>query len=749
MALVDLESDDAPPDRPPDDFVTFWLSQLARYEKDFNTWERRCGRIIRRYRDEREESTPVVRYNVLWSNVQTLSPAIYSRIPKPLVERRFQDSDPIGRYASTALERSLEVQSEVGYFDESMRRAVQDYLLVGRGVLWERYEPTYGEAEEDTAPPPVTYEKVCTDYVYWRDFRHSPARIWRDVWWIAKRDWLTKKEGIKRFGDKFANVPMKKRDDNDPVILGQDERTSEKACIWEIWDKNSRQVIFIAEGYKAEPLEVRDDPLNLSEFWPCPRPLYATTTNDTLIPVPDYLEYQDQARELDSLTGRIGALTKAVKVVGMYDASEKALVRLLNEGVDNTMVPVESWAAFSEKGGIAKSVDFMPLKDIVTALLELYNARDRVKQDMYEITGISDIVRGQASAGSAKTATEQRIKGQFANLRLQDRQTEVARFARDAIAITGEIVSEHFSPETIADMTNIMPLILDDVPEAPPMQMPPDAPPELAQMQAQQQQQMAEQQRQQQAQQIFAQAMELLRNDKLRTFRVDIETDSTIEPDAEEAKRAATELVTATLQGLTAAGEVIQFAPELVNPVGDLILFAYRKFRVGRSVEASLEEALEQIKTRLENPGPPPPDPKLEAEKIKAEAEGQKAQMGLQTEQMKQQGEAQKIQGQMQLNEQQLAIKQAELQLKREELELKRQEMAMQFEVDQQRMQMDAAMGEQKLALEGQRMSMDQEASAADHERGLEAGERKHELGMETMEAKAKAAKAQPKGGKK
>jgi hypothetical protein len=764
MTMIDTDQQDPPPERPPDDYVTFWMAQLDAYDKDFKEWERRSARIVRRYRDEREQYDTLTRFNILWSNIQTLSPALYSRIPKPLVERRFEDADPIGRTASQALERALEVTAEIGGLDASVRAAVLDYLLVARGVVWDRYEPTYGEVEPpeegaEAEPAPVTYEKVCTDYIYWRDFRHTPARIWPDVWWVAKRDWMTRKEGVKRFGKKFNNVPMKARDANDPVVDKQ--RKEQKACVWEIWDKQDRKVIFLADGYLDEPLEVKSDPLKLEGFWPCPKPLYATVTNDSLVPIPDYLEYQDQARELDSLSGRITALTKAIKAAGVYDKSVPSLVRLLQEGNDNTLFPVDSWTAFSEKKGLEGSISMLPIKDMAAVLESLYNSRDRIKQDLYEITGISDIVRGQGDA--KETATAQRIKGQFSNLRLQSRQTAVAEFARDTLAIAGEIIAEHFSPETIAQMTNIMPVIMEEIPEAPAQptapQQPPAGPPQgmpgqpgmeqgigmgapqppqpdPAQMQMMQQQ--AQQQRQMQAQQIFQEAMKLLRDDKLRTFRIDIETDSTIEPDAAEAKQAATELLTGVMQALSAAGPILQMAPELAKPIGDLTLMTYRRHRIGRAAEGALTEAVDQLVERLKNPPPPQPDPAMEAEKVRADAEMQKAQMGLQTEQMKQQGEAAKIQGQMALNQQQLEIKQQELIMKERELQLKERQMMIEMQMDEQRMQMEARQGQQQIDMKGREMEMQGEAM-----------EHKFSLDQQTREAKAREAQKPKPAGKK
>lgn len=476
-------SDQKPAEQTPAEFVKYWMDQLGAYDDEFKEWSSRCKKIIRRYRDERSEKSDGTvsggaRFNCLWSNVQTLQPAIYIKPPKPVAERRYLDKDPLARLASMTLERALEVQIDVGKLHKAMKKSVLDYLLCGRGTTWERYEPTYGEAvdipaaaeggEGGEAPRAVTYEMVCTDYVAWDKFKHSPAPGWEEVWWVSKEEMLTRKELRKRFtgtdpetGKPIADLIPLRDGASDKQSDREKKRKQPRACIQEIWDKTGREVIFIAPDYPNAPLERTDDPLRLQSFWPCQEPLYATLTNDCLVPVPDYVEYQDQADELDNLTNRIQALTDAVRVNGVYDASYPELKRILQEGVDNRMIGVKNYAEFAAKGGLEAAMDFVPIKDVVEALIQLYDARERTKQVMYEITGISDIIRGQSDPN--ETLGAQKIKGNFATLRLEDRKKEVARFACDAIRIKAEIISEQFSPEILAEMTGMMPVIMEEL----------------------------------------------------------------------------------------------------------------------------------------------------------------------------------------------------------------------------------------------------------------------------------------------
>lgn len=768
------------------EFAAYWRGQLEAYQEEFGDWQKRSEKIIKRYRDDRDEKSDGTdlgawRFNSLWSNIQTLQPAIYLKAPKPNVERRYLDKDPMARFASMTLERALDVTIQECGFHSATQKAVLDYLLAGRGSIWDRYEPTYGEAlelgppdesqkesSEETddvedgeteAPRPVTWEKVYTDYVNFKNFRHSPAPVWEEVTWVAKREFMSRRELRNRFkgidpvtGKPIADlVPLqtdagRKRDNDGRFLKG---RRKPMAEVWEIWDKTSRQVIFLAPQYTEGPLERTDDPLKLQDFWPCPKPLYATTTNDTLVPVPDYIEYQDQARELDNLTARIKALTDAVRVNGVYDSSYPELKRILQEGSDNRLIGVANWAALTQKGGLPGAISFIPIKDVVEALIRLYEARDRVKADMAEITGISDIMRGQ-SQGGTKTATEQRIKGQFGTLRLQARQAEVARFCRDGVRISAEIIAEQFSTDILAQMTGMIALIAGEVKASMPPPPPPQLPPQMGHNGGPPMQATPAAPSQPQvpganpngplpvgpqppdpdaiATQIFGQAVELLKNDKMRTFRIDIETDSTIEVDRQAERDSVVQLFTAVGGFLEKALPIGQAMPQLVPALGQSILFAFRRFGVGRDTEGVWEQAIDGLETAAKNPAPRPPSP----EQIKAQQEQQKIE-----------AQNQQIAAQAQIDAQahQAELEKAQIthQSVMEQLQLKLAIEAQKGKNIQTQQTMDAAAREHQAQLDAAARITEAavNADALDRESALSEQQHGHNIEMAVMEQKA------------
>lgn len=610
-----------------------WHDELHRYEEQYKRWTERGESIVKRYRDERKDSEGTdARFNILWANIRTLKPAIYGKVPKPEVSRRYDDQNPIARVASTILERILSYEiNQYPDFHASLSNVVDDRLLCGRGVAWLRYEPIIETVE---AEPFITEDKEVggedyqtngiagqeplerietetspVDYVYWQDFAHLPARTWEEVTWVARRVYLSKEEGVQRFGEIFETVPLTSSPDKKD---GEKATTDQlkKAEVWEIWDKSEKCVYWVSPNFEYI-LDHRPDPLELEEFFPCPKPYFATISTGSLVPIPDFIQYQDQANEIDDITGRIQHLTRALKVMGIYAADEPSIERLLKEGNDAVLVPVKNWQSFIEKGGITQAVQFMPLRDVIQALQQLYQAREACKQIIYEITGLSDIIRGASNA--AETATAQQIKSQFASLRLNDMKDDMSRFACSVLRMKSEIICSKYQPETILQMSGIQ--YTSDAPLAP-------------------------------------QAIQLLKNETLRNFNIDIETDTLVLIDKQTEKQNKIEFLTAVGGFLKQAVEASQTAPQLVPLMGEMLLFGVRGFSVGRGLEANFEQMIEQAKQAAQQPRP---DPNAAEQQTKQAELQQSAQL----EQLKLQAAAQETRAKTQLEQAKMQFDQA------------------------------------------------------------------------------------------
>ena len=566
-----------------------WVAEIEAFDRERRKYGKRAEKIIARYINEHGGEDR--RFALLWANVEVLKPTVYARDPLPRVFRRFRDRDPVGRVAGTLLERSLTCQIEKGAdFGQAVRAAVLDYLLIGQGVAWAFYEPTFTERPAmqqvmlpdemggavpvempvlDEAGAPVMEqvtadERVRLGAIHWKDFGFTAgARGWPEVTAVWRKSYMTRDELLERFGEAGEGVPL----DRKPAEQREGARAEDvigKATVYEIWDSAKREVVWLHKGVQA-PLDARPYPLKLRGKFPCPRPMFATLTTGSTVPVPDFIYYQDQALELDELTARISALSKALKLIGFVPGeTQPDIQKGLDSGQEVALVPVESWAV-GQGRPMDNVISWLPVAEVASTLARLVEMREAVKRDAYEITGLSDILRGSTAA--SETATAQQIKAQWGSIRVRDRQQEVARFARDCIEIMADIVCAHFDPERIAAEANAEALPPSDAPNVGP-------------------------------------ALQLLKGEgALRAYRVDVETDSTIAPDEQGERQAVTELLSGVSGFLSSTMPILQgvaaSAPQAMGPmaemIGGLLTQAVRRFRGGEEAEELIEKAMQAL----------------------------------------------------------------------------------------------------------------------------------------------------------
>jgi hypothetical protein len=693
------------------DFVKKWLGQIdyaLKREKKFRT----AGKeTVKLYEGDMWESTP---FAILYSNTETLQPALYNSRPIPVVDRRFKDADPVGKLGSEVSTRILKflIEAEsVDYdnFDEIIQPAVLDVLVVNRGLSRFKYVA-------DTSNDQVKGECVYGETVRWDKFFHGYAKTWKKVPWIGFEWDMTKDEIEKNFPDVNKDDinfdDMQDTADENTVDAGESkEQLSgvELAKVYEVWDKKTRKVYFFSACCKGKPLKELDDPLGLSNFFPVPKPLNLMKKVTSLIPTPLYVQYKQQAAELNNLTRRLKHIIEALKVRGMYDSTIEGIEKLLT-AEENEMIPAENRASMPEGMGMDKMLWMLPLAELSTTAQNLYSQREQVKQVIYEITGISDILRGASVA--SETATAQNIKNQWGTLRLKKMQKEVMRYCRDCLRIMLEIAVTRFDQATIQAMTGL---------NYPTDQMKQQAQQQIATIQ--QQAQMAAQQQQMmpadpnqppppppappqippELQQVvnsptWEDILGLLKNDTLRSYRVDIETNSTIDAEASQDKQDISELLNALSQFLNGVAPLIENGTMPFEVAKIMMLSIARRFTFG----PQLEEALQQMKP----PPPPPeaqPDPsdqiKLETAKIKGQADQAKAQLEMQRDQQQAQmdqaefaNKQQLAQMQMALDQKKLEIAQAELMIAEEQMNLDREMMHLkaQFAIQQHGQKMEA-----------------------------------------------------------
>jgi len=643
-------------------------------------------KILKRYRDEGRSNNVGSRFNILWSNVQTAIPAVFSRLPKPDVSRRHRDNDPVGRVAALLLERALEF--EVDHYPDyraAMRNSVQDRFLGGRGVAWVRYEPHIKRIESDAEEPDdgaqvtedtdeapseeVEFESSPTDYVHWKDFGHTMARTWEEVTGIWRKVYMGREALVERFGEDWGKkIPL---DTKPTEKKDQGGDTKYEALIYEIWNKANGKALWLSKSL-GKIVDEKPDPLQLENFWPCPRPLFATLTTDSLIPVPDFTLYQDQAETLDVLSDRIDGLIRALQVKGVYNAAEPALARLFTEGNNAALLPITNWVAFAEKQGLKGAIDLVDLGPIAMALKEAYAAVEQIKNQIYEITGLADIIRG--STDPNETATAQKLKGNFGSMRLRAMQSDVSQYAAELLQIKGQIIAKHYQPQTLAKIAAAQSLTPED-------------------------------------QAIVPAAIQLLKSTPLRDFRIEVTADSMIQMDEAQEKEDRMEFLKATSQFLKDAVPAAEQNPQLAPLLLEMMKFGVTGFKVGKQIEGVFDETADQLKKLAANPQPKP-NPEMAKIQATSQAEQQRLQQEGQLKQAEMQMQDQQHQRELQADQ---ANEQFKANLAAQVEQAKQQAQAAQ---EQQQEQLEAARSQQDAALKAQveqhKAELEAQAQAAD-----------------------------------
>jgi hypothetical protein len=463
-------------------------------------------------------------------------------------------------------------------------------------------------AEAVAATERKVYECAETDYVRWEDFLWSPSGVWHETRWVAFRSELSKTQVRERFdteeliarrGAPCANsIPYAA---NKGKKDGKKADPWSRACVWEVWDKDSRRVFWYVEDYHVV-LDWKDDPLGLVGFFPCPRPMLANVTTSTTVPRPDYVLAQDLYQEINDISGRITLLQSAIRVAGVYDRTAGAIQRLLTEGGKNELIPVDNWALFAEKGGVKGQIDWLPLEQIIGAIVALDSRREIAKQALYEVTGMSDLMRGQAAVAGT-SATEQSIKARFASVRLQRRQDDFARFASDVQRLKAEVMVRHFDDASLLAQSNLE--YTNDAPHA-------------------------------------AQALELLRS-RFAQYRVKVKPEAVSMQDFAKLQSDRMTVVGGISTFMSAAAPVAAQIPGSLPSLLEMLKWFLAGLPGGADIESVMDGAIERAEQAAQQPQQQtqPPDGKVVAQQLKGQQELAKLQAETQADLTRIQAETQ------------------------------------------------------------------------------------------------------------
>lgn len=629
------------------------LEALNDSERQFRDYNELCRQIDQVYSARSTLATTAQtlgltdqEYDTFWASMEVLKPAIYAKPPRVIVKPRYSDASPAAKVAAEMIERVVNSEFDRTGIDMQLREVRDDLALLNRGVLRVVYETKGGK-------------RICVDHVDRLDYRHEPVRYWRELGWEAFGAWLTRTEMRERFEKSSANaferatyISRKSQREDEG---GADE--SLKCLVWEVWDKANNRVYWVTEGVDVL-LDESEPYLDLSDFWPGPRPAYGTLRRRTLIPVPDYVRYVRHLDQINELTARIYGLLERVRVVGMFAGSGeqgKALETAIAEMEASAMfIPVPSGLV----GNGGDLIQWLPLDVIANTITGLIEARNQLFADFDRLSGISDIMRGETEA--QETLGAQRIKTQYGSVRVRDKTDEIVRLARDTARIAAEIICTNFDQKTLLDIAQM------DIPTRAQVDKDIKALKDAARRENEALAQRAKEQADQalsqgqqvepgqaeamlkQAQQALAEkyapefqrlantvviedVMKVIKDRRERGLTIDIETDSTVMVDEMAEKQARNELLQAFSAAIQSLLPLFQIGEPGVKLAITMLSFTLQPYTRGnRQIEQQLEELIEQapeIAARMAQQQGGDGDKALaEANAKIAEAEIQKAQ---------------------------------------------------------------------------------------------------------------------------
>lgn len=726
----------------------WWKAQITQSESRRRKFIETAEESIRVYNAQKQVgilNDAERRLNVWWYCINTLLPAYYSSTPRAEVNLRKRTGGLPYELGSVILERNTQFAMDTHFdFDKVGYNAALQFLLTGQGVLWARYAAKFETILEEMAViqdptgqlidgngQPYTgdtsilqpgegnilmasleverkvKEKAVLDVVQYNDYNCSDARTEDEIEWQSRRAFLDRDQAEQLFGrdvaddlvyDSFPEV-MKKD------LARKDDKYEGKAELHEIWCEATNKVYWLQKTGEKAIIESSEPPTKFEKFYPC-SVISQSTDPDSVVPVSDYAHVRDQILEVERLTTRIHAVTQAIRTNFLYDAAMGPTVEQLFAG-DLKGTPIINWPSYKGRGGLQAGVEFYPVEPFVNALNVLQGARGAALQQLYETLKVSDLLRGTSE--QYKSATANRLESQWSSLGLVVRQNMFSKFISDAISNLGTIIAEQFEPETILEIGDADALIEPTIyipppPPAPPMpemgpegmppgdtgMMPPMAPPPPP---APDPLQLIDDMKQQ----IIA----LLRDNKKRSYRIQIATDSMIAIDQQQQQKDGAMLIQQAGQFFDQMRGLVDQYPPLLDFSISLFQNMIKTMKGGKELDGIFTKAMQQVgeiaKAKEEAAKqPPPPDPTT------MEVQGR-----LQIAQVESQAKIQVMQMEMQdkSTKNQLAYQDQQLKMQRDQLSA---------QLDIQKQQTDEYYKQQELGLQQQEIQVKQSAVQVD-----------------------------------
>ena len=587
---------------------------------------------------ENRELDRAGRFPIYYSSCKTLEPAYYARTPKITTRRRFDIKDEVSMTGCLIAERLGQYLIDCSEFDEVMHAAVQDFIHADKASLQIVYEHET-ESQEDRVPLtenggiyttpdgeewteevfqdaqglfgkrameiPVKQQIKLVACPY-DEVLHTPdAKCNSEIREMAYYFCLNKDEAEARFGEKAKQISWKSKKDakrKDGASLYERDRTEsvgEYVEGWEIWSKPNKKVYWLSDQYQGGFLDEREDPYQLREFFPSPPFILGSKPSKSLYPTPAFGHLAPLIEDMHECAEKFSELLSGIERRALVNSADDEFLLALNMRGNGTYVAAPNLTNIVEKAGIESLIYWVPVEPLVQAMTELTGIQEKFKNEFYEWFGVPDILRGATEP--VESATAQQLKAEAAHDRFKWNKKLVAQLARDSIEMMVDLALGVFDDAKVAECVGFDFMSPED-------------------------------------QARFPAALAMLRNDKARMIRIEVESDSMSFVDDQLRAQRVNEAVQTMTAGLKEVAQMMEISPQAAAIGLQALLLSLDTMPAGKSFYDAVKQTIESLIEQAKNPPEPPPPPpdyeamKIELEQQKIQAQVMRAQMQLQAQ---------------------------------------------------------------------------------------------------------------------
>lgn len=723
-------------------------------------WEEYLGPQMRMQDVRDNASNPAAaRYPIYWSSVRSLQSMLYSRTPIPVAEKAFDNlDDELARVACLCLERLAKYLMRSCAFDSTMGYMRDTFIHYGKATCRIYFEskiredgekvyyiaqqvpvpPQQGQQPQDPNQPPQP-PQMMTIYVndrgeelqdqsqlqqdkqgqyfaqqpaldevrvevcpiHYRDYIHNPNARWEEeIIWKGYKSVLTKEKFYQKFG-KVKGIKFTIPNENERTPSDSKNLKTPTANVWEVWDEENLETLWLAEGKKDEFLTplMSDgeeyeggDPYELDGFYPSPSPVYGTLGPDSLFPVPDYVQLRPFIDQLHGLADRLQVHVKALEALGIYDASVPGLKEAIEGLRGGQFKALQNFAELIDDGGrtgLEKIIRFFPMKEIADTVTQIMTVIESYEAKFNEVWGLPDILRGASNPDEGYQKQQQ--KGEWMSLRATVPGRSFQRVVRDAIELMCDLAIGRFPQQKLEDVMGVRYMRPEE-------------------------------------QQLVPQVFLLIKDTDERKVRINIQTDSTISFN-EAAELEQRNLTAKTMtDGFAAIAAAKQQDPDFVPAAIQALIDVVSATQKGKEMEGMLRALQKKKQQEMDAPPQPaPPDPRVQVEQMKQQGKQQEIQAKGQIDQ-------QKMQGDFQIAQQ---TAQSDAQLEQMKIQGEMQATLLKIKAEIQQSQIDGSVKlqiEQNLAeLEGKMKMMEMGMKMKEHT--MDMAHESHSAALDTHQA--------------